>query len=72
MLDFFARVAFLCRKELLMLAKDPSSRLLIVMPALMQSLLFGYGATYDLKYAPYAVLDQSNSAASTRRRRSFR
>ena len=66
MLDFVARIAFLCRKELLMLVKDPSSRALIFVPALMQSLLFGYGATYDLTYAPYAVLDQSGGAASTR------
>jgi ABC-2 type transport system permease protein len=65
-LDFMARVGFLCRKELLMLVKDPSSRAVIFAPALLQSLLFGYGATYDLRYAPYAVLDQSGGAASTR------
>jgi ABC-2 type transport system permease protein len=66
MVDFLARVAFLCRKELLMLVKEPSSRALIFLPALLQSLLFGYGATYDLKFAPYAVLDQSGGAVSTR------
>src|SRR4051812_29751644 len=66
MLDFMVRIAFLCRKELLMLVKDPASRALIFLPALLQSLLFGYGATYDLTYAPYAVLDQSGGAASTR------
>lgn len=66
MVDFLARVAFLCRKELLMLLKDPSSRALIVVPVLAQSLLFGYGATFDLRYAPYAVLDSSGEAASTR------
>src|SRR4051794_355139 len=66
LLDFVAGIAFLCRKELLMLVKEPARRALIVMPALMQSLLFGYGATYDLTYAPYAVLDQSGGAASTR------
>jgi ABC-2 type transport system permease protein len=64
--DFLARVAFLCRKELLMLLKDPSSRALIVVPVLAQSLLFGYGATFDLRFAPYAVLDLSGEAASTR------
>jgi ABC-2 type transport system permease protein len=66
MLNFGVRIAFLCRKELLMLVKEPSSRALIVLPALLQSLLFGYGATYDLRYAPYAVLDHSGGAASTR------
>ena len=41
MLNFGIRIAFLCRKELLMLVKEPSSRALIVLPALLQSLLFG-------------------------------
>ena len=39
--------------------------MILFAPALMQALLFGYGATYDLNHAPYAVLDQSRSAAST-------
>ncbi|WP_347290476.1 ABC transporter permease [Kluyvera georgiana] len=38
--------------------------MLLLVPALMQSLLFGYGATYDLTNVPYAVLDQSRGAAS--------
>ena len=59
------RIAFLVRKELLALLKEPSSRVILFAPALVQSLLFGYGATYDLKHVPYAVLDQSRGAAST-------
>src|SRR3954462_15827749 len=66
LLESVVRIAFLCRKELLMLVKDPASRALIFLPVLLQSLLFGYGTTYDLTNAPYAVLDQSGSAASTR------
>jgi ABC-2 type transport system permease protein len=66
MLGYVAPIVFLCRKELLMLVKEPASRALIFLPALLQSLLFGYGATYDLTYAPYAVLDQSNGDASNR------
>ena len=58
------RTFALIRKELLALLKDPSSRALLFAPALMQALLFGYGATYDLTNAPFAVLDQSRSAAS--------
>src|SRR3954471_1164514 len=64
MLDFMAPVVFLCRKELRMLVKEPASRALIFLPALLQSLLFGYGATYDLTNAPYAVLDLSRGPAS--------
>jgi ABC-2 type transport system permease protein len=68
MTEFFStllRIAFLCRKELLALLKEPSSRAILIAPALIQSLLFGYGATYDLTHAPYAVLDQSRSVTST-------
>jgi len=66
MVDWLARVFSLIRKELQALLKDPSSRALLLVPALMQSLLFGYGATYDLTNVPYAVLDQSHAATSSR------
>ncbi|EQA3679476.1 ABC transporter permease [Pseudomonas aeruginosa] len=59
-----AQIGALVKKEILALVKEPSSRAILFLPALLQALLFGYGATYDLKYVPYAVLDQSRSAAS--------
>jgi ABC-2 type transport system permease protein len=62
---YFSQIGFLCRKEILALVKEPMSRGILFVPALMQSLLFGYGATYDLKHAPYAVLDLSRGQAST-------
>lgn len=65
LLDYLARIFSLIRKEIQALIKDPSSRALLFAPALMQALLFGYGATYDLTNVPYAVLDQSRGAAST-------
>lgn len=61
---WIARTLSLIRKEMLAILKDPSSRALLFAPALMQTLLFGYGATYDLTSAPYVTLDQSHSAAS--------
>lgn len=64
-LDSLRRILNLCRKEFLAVLKDPASRAILVVPALMQSLLFGYAATYDLSHADYALLDQSRSAAST-------
>ncbi|MEZ5705734.1 MAG: ABC transporter permease [Burkholderiaceae bacterium] len=60
-----ARIAALIRKELLALIKDPANRAILFAPALMQALLFGYGATYDLTNVPYAVLDQSRGQTST-------
>lgn len=61
---FITRVRALVRKELLSVLKDRSSRVILFLPVLMQSLLFGYVATYDLRNVPYAVLDQSRSPAS--------
>lgn len=63
--SFFRRVANMCRKELLVIFKDPANRIVLLAPALVQSLLFGYAATYDLNYATYALLDRSHGQAST-------
>jgi ABC-2 type transport system permease protein len=64
LIAFALRIGHLFRKELLAILKDPSSRVILVMPVLMQSLLFGYAATYDLTHVDYALLDQSHGAAS--------
>ncbi len=65
MIEIFRRIANLCRKEFLAVLKDPASRAILFVPALMQTFLFGYAATYDLTNVPYALLDQSRSGAST-------
>jgi len=65
LVSYLLQIGFLCRKELLALFKEPASRVILIGPALMQALLFGYGATYDLTNVPYAVLDQSRGAAAT-------
>ena len=58
------RILALTRKELLGLLKDPRARVSLLIPPILQSLIFGYAATYDLNHVPYAVLDQDRSAAS--------
>jgi ABC-2 type transport system permease protein len=58
------RIANLCRKEFLAILKDPTSRAILFAPALVQSMLFGYAATYDLSNVPYALLDQSHGGAA--------
>ncbi|SEK65436.1 ABC transporter permease [Nitrosovibrio tenuis] len=65
MRDLFRRIVSLCRKELLAILKDPANRVILVVPSLVESVLFGYAATYDLNNVPYAVLDQSRGAVST-------
>ena len=52
------------RKEFLVILKDPRSRVLLVVPPILQCLIFGYAATYDLNNVPYALVDQDRSAAS--------
>jgi len=59
------RILALVRKEFLAVLKDPRSRFIIFLPPMLQCLIFGYAATFDLNSVSYAVLDQDHSAAST-------
>ncbi|MFT3999592.1 MAG: ABC transporter permease [Rhizobium sp.] len=58
------RIATLIRKELLVILKDPRSRASLVIPPILQCLIFGYAATYDLNTVPYALVDQDRTTAS--------
>ncbi len=58
------RIAALTRKELLAVLKDPRARLSLFIPPVLQALIFGYAATYDLNHVTYAALDQDHTAAS--------
>jgi ABC-2 type transport system permease protein len=64
MLASLLRIIALIRKELLAILSDPRSRATIFIPPVLQCLVFGYAATYDLSNVPYAVLDQDHSAAA--------
>jgi ABC-2 type transport system permease protein len=58
------RILALIRKEFLAVLKDPRSRFIIFLPPVLQCLIFGYAASFDLNSVPYALLDQDNSEAS--------
>ncbi len=64
LLDSLLRIAALTRKELLAVLKDRRSRLSLLIPPVVQALIFGYAATYDLNHVTYAALDQDHSSAS--------
>ena len=64
MFDTILRILALTRKELLAILKDPRSRFSLFIPPILQCMIYGYVATYDLTDVPYAVLDQDRSAAS--------
>ncbi|MGD8378366.1 MAG: ABC transporter permease [Gammaproteobacteria bacterium] len=58
------RIIALMFKELLTLLKDPKSRFVVIGPPIIQVLIFGYAATFDLNHIPYAILNQDHGAAS--------
>jgi ABC-2 type transport system permease protein len=58
------RIVALMIKEFLALLKDKKSRLVIIVPPMLQLLVFGYAATYDLKHIPYALYNEDYGLAS--------
>ncbi|MGC8640660.1 MAG: ABC transporter permease [Isosphaeraceae bacterium] len=64
MIEAIFRILSLTRKELLAVLKDPRGRFTLFIPPILQCLLYGYVATYDLNDVPYAVLDRDRSGAS--------
>lgn len=52
------------QKELITLLLDPSVRRILFVPILAQSILFGYGATFNLEEAPYVLYDASQTPDS--------
>jgi ABC-2 type transport system permease protein len=59
-----SRVIALVFKELLALLKDPRSRFVVVAPPIVQAIVFGYAATFDLNNVGYAIYDEDRSFAS--------
>ena len=58
----FRRIFALVSKEFTALFKDKRSRLVLIVPPLLQLMVFGYAATYDLKNVPFAVYNEDSGA----------
>lgn len=58
-------IRFLIHKEILAILKEPANRVILIAPAMIQALLFGYAATYDVNHVDYAVLNQSQGQAAS-------
>mgnify|MGYP000912416933 FL=1 len=63
-MESLRRIRILIWKELLAILKDKRSRFTVFVPPLIQTLVFGYAATYDLERVHYAVYDEDRSEAS--------
>lgn len=69
--EFLLHILTLVRKEALMILKDKRGRIILIVPVIVQTLLFGYVATYDLNRVEYALLDEDRSHSSRELARRF-
>jgi ABC-2 type transport system permease protein len=58
------RISQLLIKEFLQLKRDKSARLRLLIPPIIQMLLFGYAATFEVFNVSTAILDQDQSQES--------
>ncbi len=58
------RILALVRKEFLAILKDPKSRFVVIGPPLIQLVVFGYAATFDLNDVPFAVYNEDRGSLS--------
>ena len=64
MMVMWTRIYALLIKEFLALFKDKKSRFVLIGPPIIELLVFGYAATYDLNRIPIAVYNEDTSIAS--------
>ena len=64
MKEYLLDIHALVRKEGLMIIKDKRTRFILIVPVIVQCLLFGYVATYDLNRVDYELLDEDRTFSS--------
>ncbi len=63
-MNILRHILALAKKEFLALLRDPRSRFVLVGPPIMQLLIFGYAASFDLNHVPVAIYNQDTGAAA--------
>jgi ABC-2 type transport system permease protein len=58
------RIWYMMVKEFIQVFRDPKTRVVIIVPPIIQLLIFGYAATTDVQHVATIVLDLDNSADS--------
>jgi len=58
------RILALMGKEFLALLKDKKGRFVLIGPPIIQLLVFGYAASFDLNHVPYAIYNEDTGAYS--------
>ena len=58
------RLRALLGKEFLQLLRDPRMRFFMIVPPLFQLMAFGYAASFDVRHAEIAIVDQARTATT--------
>ena len=64
MRESIQRILALAIKELLAVLKDKKARIVLVVPPILQLLVFGYAANFDLNNVPIAIYNEDRSLPS--------
>ena len=59
-----SRVGHMLRKEFIQTLRDPRTRMVLIVPPIIQMMIFGYAATLEVKHVSLAVLDLDNTQES--------
>ena len=59
------RIWAILAKEFFTMVMDRGARLVLIVPVIIQSVLFGYGATFNLEQVPWIVYDGDRGALSS-------
>lgn len=60
----FKRILALVKKEFLTIWRDPKSRMLVILPPIMQLFIFAYAMTMEIKNIDMVILDRCNTRES--------
>lgn len=60
----FARLKQMLIKEFIQVFRDKRTRFVLIAPPIIQMLIFGYAATYEIRHVPTVVLDLDHSQES--------
>ena len=58
------RIFTLLRKEFRSVLRDPRMRMVILGIPIIQTLIFGYAVTLDVRHVPLVIIDRDNTVAS--------
>jgi ABC-2 type transport system permease protein len=61
-MEMLRHILALAMKEFLALLRDPRSRFVLIGPPIMQLIIFGYAASFDLDHVPVAIYNQDTGA----------